>query len=74
VQVWCSGIILGIQTRRFPKEPFYWLNQRETVGYMAALVKHYGNSGFVQELNKIKELDISAITGFSGNYRAGGTL
>lgn len=43
--------------KRFDKEPFYWLNQRDTVDYIAALAKHIFNNDFVQELNKIKCLD-----------------
>lgn len=42
---------------RFSKEPSDWLNQRDTVQYMAALARRIGNSGFVQELNKINDLD-----------------
>lgn len=43
--------------KRFDKEPFAWVNQRETMDYIAALAKHHGNSGFVQEINEIKHLD-----------------
>lgn len=42
---------------RFGKEPFDWLVRRDTVEYIVALAAHHGNSGFVQELNKIKDLD-----------------
>jgi len=41
---------------RFGKEPFDWLIQRDTVAYIVALAKRSGNSGFVQELNKINKL------------------
>jgi len=47
---------------KFGKEPFDWLIQRDTVGYLVALAEHIAertgeiNSGFVQELNKIKVL------------------
>ncbi len=41
----------------FGKEPFDWLIQRDTVAYIAALAKQGGNSGFLQEFNKIKDLD-----------------
>jgi len=47
---------------RFGKEPFDWLIQRDTVGYLVALAEHIAertgevNSGFVRELNKIKAL------------------
>lgn len=43
--------------KRFEKEPFAWINQRDTMEYIAALAKHHGNSRFVQEMNEIKELD-----------------
>ncbi len=42
---------------KFDKEPHGWLTQRDTIEYLAALSSADGNSGFVQELNKIKELD-----------------
>ncbi|MCG9065193.1 KilA-N domain-containing protein [Laribacter hongkongensis] len=40
----------------FGKEPYDWLRQRDTVEYLAALSRHNGNSGFVEELNKIRDL------------------
>lgn len=43
--------------KRFQKQPSAWLSQRETLEYLAALAKHQNNSCFVQELNKIKQLD-----------------
>ena len=43
--------------RRFGKEPFDWLNQRDTVEYISRLSAHKGNSGFLKEFNKIKDLD-----------------
>lgn len=44
--------------KRFGLEPTFWLNQRDTVEYLAALAEHLdGNSGFLQELNEIKGLD-----------------
>jgi hypothetical protein len=44
---------------RFGKEPYNWLRQRETVEYLAALVRHAGqpNSEILEELNRIKALD-----------------
>lgn len=42
--------------QQFGKEPNYWLTQRETVEYVAALAAQDGISGFVQELNQIKNL------------------
>lgn len=41
----------------YNKEPFDWLVLRETMAYVAALAKRSGNSGFLQEFNKIKDLD-----------------
>lgn len=46
--------------KRFDKEPVHWLNQRDTVEYIAALAKHSGKTGFLQELNKIKDLNGSS--------------
>lgn len=46
-----------VAARRFDKEPFDWLRQRDTVSYIAALAKHLFNSDFLPELNKIKDLD-----------------
>lgn len=43
--------------KRFNKEPFAWINQRETMEYIAALAGYHGNSGFVQEIKEIKGLD-----------------
>jgi hypothetical protein len=43
---------------RFGKEPYDWLNQRETAEYLVALAQHMGkaNSGFLKELSQIKDL------------------
>lgn len=46
--------------KRFDKEPFDWLRQRETVSYICALAKRQTNSDFLTELNKIKDLDGSS--------------
>lgn len=48
-----------VAAAKFGKEPFDWLRQRDTADYIAALAKHLGrtNSGFLPELNEIKELD-----------------
>lgn len=43
--------------KRFGKEPFDWLNQRDTVAYVCALAKRQSNSDFVQELKEINNLD-----------------
>ena len=47
---------------RFGKEVTFWLNQRETVEYIAALASQLGkiNSYTVQELNLIKQLESSS--------------
>jgi hypothetical protein len=42
---------------RFEKEPFDWLNQRDTVEYVCALSEHMSISGFLKEFREIKELD-----------------
>ena len=41
----------------FGKEPTAWIRQSDTIEYIAALCKRQGNSGFVTEFNKIKDLD-----------------
>jgi KilA-N domain len=41
----------------YGKEPVQWLRQRETLEYMAALLKRAGKTGIVTELNEIKDLD-----------------
>lgn len=43
---------------RFGKEPYDWLNQRETAEYLVALAQHMGqaNSDFLKELSQIKDL------------------
>lgn len=46
--------------QRYSKEPVGWLRQSETAEYLAALCKRAGNSGFLTEFNKIKELDGSS--------------
>lgn len=43
--------------QRYEKEPVAWLRQSETAEYLAALCRRAGNSGFLTEFNKIKELD-----------------
>ena len=45
-----------LAAEQFGKEPYDWLRQRDTVEYLAALSRHNGNSGFVEELNKIRDL------------------
>lgn len=42
---------------KFGKEPTAWIRQSDTAEYIAALCKRKGNSGFVTEFNKIKDLD-----------------
>lgn len=42
---------------KFGKEPTAWIRQSDTMAYIAALCKRQGNSGFVTEFNKIKDLD-----------------
>ena len=42
---------------KFGKEPTAWIRQSDTIEYIAALCKRYGNSGFVTEFNKIKDFD-----------------
>lgn len=44
----------------FQKDPTAWLRQRDTAEYLAALCKRAGNSGFLTEFNKIKDLDGSS--------------
>lgn len=46
--------------KRYNKEPFDWLVLRETLVYIAALAKRAGNSGFLKELSKIKDLDATS--------------
>lgn len=46
--------------QRYNKEPFDWLVLRETLAYVAALAKRAGNSGFLQEFKKIKDLDATS--------------
>lgn len=41
----------------YDKEPVAWLRQSDTAEYLAALCKKTGNSGFLTEFNKIKDLD-----------------
>ncbi len=61
-----SAAITGVQeatlAERFGKEVTFWLNQRETVEYIAALASQLGkiNSYTVQELNLIKQLESSS--------------
>jgi hypothetical protein len=43
--------------KRFGKEPYMWLRQRETVEYISTLSEMNGNSVFVEDFNKIIELD-----------------
>lgn len=48
---------------KYGKDATSWLQQRETVEYISALAKHtMGNSGFLQEFNKISKLDGSSAT------------
>lgn len=42
---------------RFEKEPFDWLNQRDTVEYIATLADRKTNSCFLKEFNEINKLD-----------------
>lgn len=42
---------------RFEKEPFDWLNQRDTVEYIATLAERKTNSCFLKEFNEINKLD-----------------
>lgn len=42
---------------RFEKEPSGWLNQRDTVEYIAALADKKTNSCFLKEFNEINKLD-----------------
>lgn len=46
--------------QRYDKEPVSWLRQTDTAEYLGALCKRAGNSGFLTEFNKIKELDGSS--------------
>ena len=49
--------------KRYKKEPYTWLRQRENVEYLVALTELQGNSEFMEELILIKKLDsISALS------------
>lgn len=39
--------------KRFNKEPYMWLRQRESVEYLVALAKHQSKCDFMEEFNKI---------------------
>jgi len=42
---------------KFGKESTAWIRQSDTIEYISALCQRQGNSGFVTEFNKIKDLD-----------------
>ena len=44
--------------KRFGKEPYMWLRQRETVEYISTLSEMNGNSVFVEDFNKISTIDL----------------
>ena len=46
-----------VAAARFEKEPFDWLNQRDTVEYIATLADRKTNSCFLKEFNEINKLD-----------------
>jgi hypothetical protein len=49
---WINATVVA---EKFGKEPFDWLRQRDTVEYVVALTDN--DSGFLPELNEIKQLD-----------------
>ena len=51
-----------VAAAKFGREPYGWLRQRENVEYTIALADIDGNSGFVEELNKINELSSTSAT------------
>lgn len=48
--------------KRFGKEPYMWLRQRDTAEYLAALAKRQGKGDFLTEFNEIIKLDGSKST------------
>ncbi|OTG85819.1 hypothetical protein B9T31_09490 [Acinetobacter sp. ANC 4558] len=48
--------------KRFNKEPYMWLRQRDTAEYLSALAKRQGKSDFLTEFNEIIKLDGSKST------------
>lgn len=56
--------------KRFGKEPYMWLRQRETVEYISTLSEMNGNSVFVEDFNKISTiaLPISLLASCQPSY------
>lgn len=46
-----------VAAAKFDKEPYDWLNQRDTVEYIAAFADKKTNSCFLKEFNEINKLD-----------------
>lgn len=55
---------------KFGKEPTAWIRQSDTMAYIAALCKRQGNSGFVTEFNKIKDLDSASSKAVDAGFTA----